>query len=360
MPPSLPIIICGAGISGLVLGQGLKKANIPFKVFERDPALNVRSQGYRVRISSIGISALKETLPDDLFSQLRACTAVAASTPDEPFRRIDALTGEKPKPYYPATQDAEPPLNADRTVLRRVLVKAIEQFVSYGKEFLRCEVLSDDTVKVHFSDGTEVLGSLLVGADGTKSRVRKQLLSNNEFIDTEGRWFYGETELSTKVEERFNKHADHYSIIQNTSKGRVLTCLLEPVRFKENEFRKELPADYIYWVLGGCKDIFDMDDEVLLRLSPEEAATETMRMTKNWDPSFHILFSAQSTGQTSILALESSKPDIEVWETQKSVTLLGDSIHAMSPTAGVGSVTALRSAAALTKAVVEGGVMLRV
>jgi len=354
MSQTLPIIICGAGISGLVLGQGLLKADIPFKIFERDPALNVRSQGYRVRINNAGISALKETLPDELFRQLRACSAIPASTVDEPYHQIDALTGEKVKPH-PATLDPEP-LNADRTVLRRVLIKGLKKFVSYGKEFSRYESDSGDEVKVYFSDGSEILGSLLVGADGTKSRIRKQLLPNNRFIDTEGRWFYGKTELTTEVEQNFNKHADFYSIIQDPSKGRVLTCLLEPVRFKENEFRKELPADYIYWVLGGCKDIFDMDDEKLLKLSPEEAAAETLRMTKHWDPSFHILFSAQTTSQSSILALESSKPDIEVWETKKFVTLLGDSIHAMSPTAGVGSVTAVRSAAALSKAIAEGGV----
>lgn len=356
MSLSLPIIICGAGISGLVLGQGLKKANISFKIFERDPALNVRSQGYRVRINSVGIDALEETLPRELFEQLQACSAIAASTPNEPWRKIDALTGEKVE-LPPATQDHEP-LNADRTVLRRVLIQGLEGLVSFGKEFSSYQVTSEHTVKVHFSDGSEIVGSLLVGADGTKSRVRKQLLPNTTFIDTEGRWFYGKTPLTSEVQQKLNDHADFYSVIQDFSKGRVLTCLLEPVRFKDNEFRKQLPADYIYWVLGGCKDIFEMDDERLLKLSPEQCAAETVRMTKDWDASFHVLFSAQNTSQASILALESSKPDIEVWETQECVTLLGDSIHAMSPTAGVGSVTAVRSAAALAKAIRENGVGL--
>jgi 2-polyprenyl-6-methoxyphenol hydroxylase-like FAD-dependent oxidoreductase len=99
-----------------------------------------------------------------------------------------------------------------------------------------------------------------------------------------------------------------------------------------------------------------MDDEKLLKLSSGEAAAETQRMTKHWDASFHILFSAQSIGQSSVIAVDSSKPDIEAWKTQKCVTLLGDAIHAMSPTAGIGSVTAVKSAAALTKAITEGGV----
>jgi len=129
MSSPLPIIICGAGISGLALGQGLLKANIPFEIFERDSALNVRSQGYRVRINNQGTNALKEVLPDDLFKQLRACSGIPTSKPDEPYHQIDALTGEKAKPY-PLVQDPDP-LNADRTVLRRVLIKGLEEFVSY-------------------------------------------------------------------------------------------------------------------------------------------------------------------------------------------------------------------------------------
>jgi 2-polyprenyl-6-methoxyphenol hydroxylase-like FAD-dependent oxidoreductase len=353
MSPPLPIIICGAGISGLVLGQGLLKANIPFKIFERDPALNTRSQGYRVRILGPGISALEGTLPDELFKELRASSAISASTSDELYHLIDALTGEKLK-APPFDQQPEP-LNADRTVLRKILIKGLEDFVFYGKEFSRYESASNNTaVKVYFSDGSKTLGSLLVGADGARSRMKQQLLPNIKFVDTEGRWFYGKTNLTAEVEQKLNQHADFYSIIRDESKGRALTCLLEPLRFKENEFRKELPADYVYWVLGGCKDVFDLDDEKLLKLRPEEAAAETLRMTKHWDPSFHILFSAQTTSQTSILAIESSRPDIETWVTQSVVTLLGDSIHAMSPTAGVGSVTAIKSAAALIKAVTEG------
>lgn len=353
MTSSLPIIICGAGISGLALGQGLKKANVPFRIFERDPALNMRSQGYRVGINYVGIAALREILPDKLFEQLNACSAIPAITPDEAGRRIDALKGEKLESFTLPNHER---LNCDRTVLRRVLIQGLEDCVSFGKEFSKFDVLSDNTVKVHFNDGTEIVGCMLVGADGTRSRVRKQLLPSIKLIDTEGRFIYGKTPLTKEVEQKLNKHADFFCIIQQPIKGRVLTCLMEPVRFKENEFRKELPEDYIYWVLGGCKDIFDMGDDELMKLGPEECAAESIRMTKQWDESFHVIFDAQTTNKTSILALESSKEDIEAWETQDCVTFLGDSIHTMSPTAGVGTVTAVRSAAALTRAIREDGV----
>jgi 2-polyprenyl-6-methoxyphenol hydroxylase-like FAD-dependent oxidoreductase len=54
MPATKPIIICGTGIGGLALAQGLLKASTPFQVYECEPAHNVRSQGHRVRVNETG------------------------------------------------------------------------------------------------------------------------------------------------------------------------------------------------------------------------------------------------------------------------------------------------------------------
>jgi protoporphyrinogen oxidase len=72
----LPVLIIGAGISGLTLGQGLLKASIPFRIFERDPSINQRTQGYRVRINSVGIDALSSTLSPSLLDRLKESCAI--------------------------------------------------------------------------------------------------------------------------------------------------------------------------------------------------------------------------------------------------------------------------------------------
>lgn len=90
MSGAAPILIIGTGISGLTLAQGLRNANIPFRLFERDPSFNVRAQGYRIRIDGTATKALEDTLPPDLFAQVNITCA--------PFltggARLDALDAQ--------------------------------------------------------------------------------------------------------------------------------------------------------------------------------------------------------------------------------------------------------------------------
>jgi 2-polyprenyl-6-methoxyphenol hydroxylase-like FAD-dependent oxidoreductase len=68
-PPVLPVIIIGAGISGLLLAQQLRKSNIPFEIFERDSDFLTRGLGWGLTLHW-SLPALKELLPDELFAQL--------------------------------------------------------------------------------------------------------------------------------------------------------------------------------------------------------------------------------------------------------------------------------------------------
>lgn len=361
-----PILICGAGISGLAFAQGLLRHSIPFRIFERDPALNVRSQGYRVRIHSAGIDALRQVLSPALFARLEASCAQTTGKGPGPPVALDALTAKQVEfGFGPAAvgrrvdvSEGTVPLNADRSVLRSVLMRGLEGFVEFGREFEAYEIVPGG-VEVRFVDGGVVEGSLLVGADGTKSRIRKQLLPDHRLVDTEGRWFYGKTTLTPELLEGLNANSvKGLLLVRDTTKEVPLSLLFEPVKFKDNEFRGDLPEDYVYWVLGSRKDWFEMNDAQLLKLTPEEAAAETQKLTAHWDPSIRILFAMQDVSKTSILRIDSARPELPVWKTQASVTLIGDSIHAMSPTAGVGAVTALRSAASLAKIIGEDGISI--
>ena len=261
------------------------------------------------------------------------------------------------------------PLNADRIVLRSTLIRGLEGYVEFGKEFSRYEI-TPSGVTIHFNDGSEAHGSLLVGADGASSRVRKQFVPHLRFLDTEGRFFYGKSTLTPELEGMLNqKCLNGMTVIQDRSHDRPpLSLLLEPIRFKDNEFRKDLPNDYIYWVLLAHKGVQNnnnnenskddddgMTDTQLLSLPNTDAAALATKLTSHWHPSLRPLFHHQDSAQTSLIRIISAHPDLAAWEPSNRVTLVGDAAHAISPTAGVGATMALRDASVLMEVLKEDG-----
>jgi len=82
------IVIIGAGLAGLGLAQGLKRHGINFSIYERDPSVDYRAQGYRIKIFPDTIGHLKQILSPELWEEFEnscAETVMGEST-------INALT----------------------------------------------------------------------------------------------------------------------------------------------------------------------------------------------------------------------------------------------------------------------------
>src|SRR5215467_6422251 len=177
----LHVLIVGGGIGGLALAQGLKREGISVAVYERDRSLTSRLQGYRVHISPGGSRALHECLPPHLFDSFdRTC--------GKPGRAIHFMT-EQMKPLL--SIEAAMVKNDDaiarhrsvsRITLRQVLLAELDD-VHLGKTFVRYAERGGKVV-AHFEDGTCAEGDILVAADGSGSRVRRQFLPDASLIDT--------------------------------------------------------------------------------------------------------------------------------------------------------------------------------
>lgn len=116
------------------------------------------------------------------------------------------------------------------------------------------------------------------------------------------------------------------------------------------------PPDYIYWVLNGAKSTIGIPDSEFLSLDAAGAAQLVQTLTKAWVPELRAVFEHHTPGNTAAQAVTSGDPVVPEYDGQGRITLLGDAIHSMAPSAGAGASSALQDAQWLAKAITEGGV----
>ncbi|KAG0221221.1 hypothetical protein BGX31_010071 [Mortierella sp. GBA43] len=161
------VMIVGAGLSGLMLGILLDRANIPYHIYER--ASRVRPLG-----SAIGLNA--DVLP--VFEQLGLIDDINRIT--LPCRHMDFFDGNLNKIGRIDMAHQKEVTGYDLRIFARprlynlLLQQIPENRISYGKKVLGMEE-KNDRVIIHCSDSSTYEGDLLVGSDGAYSGVRQSL-----------------------------------------------------------------------------------------------------------------------------------------------------------------------------------------
>ncbi|KAM7198381.1 putative FAD-dependent monooxygenase [Naviculisporaceae sp. PSN 640] len=146
------VIIIGAGISGLLLAQYLRKNSIPFVIFERDTDFHTRGVGWGLTLHW-SLPDFRALLPSDLVDRL----------PETYVDRDAVARGEVSTfPFYDLATERP----------RNLLAEGVE--IQWGKSYKGYEISVDDArdqvVTVNLDDGTSGSGSLLMGCDGGRSR----------------------------------------------------------------------------------------------------------------------------------------------------------------------------------------------
>lgn len=208
------VLIIAGGISGLCMAHRLKKYRISFHIYEKDSANDYRAQGYCIRIAGVGSDALQYLLDDDTMSLFELTRAEMKLGP---MSAVDAVTGEEiksdagPRGGPDLRSDSNPPVfeqrsmphTVDRTVFREVLLRGLKDHISYNHAFANY-ASKDGGIIATYSNGKVVEGSLLVGADGARSAVKRKYLPCHGVVDTEGRMIYGKTHLTPDVTSAVN------------------------------------------------------------------------------------------------------------------------------------------------------------
>lgn len=349
------VIIIGAGTGGLCLAHGLKRHGINVAVYERDRTRADGLQGYRVGINAHGVASLKACLPPDLFATF---LATCARTPGH----FNILTEQMTELLCVPLDDEEMSggKSVSRMTLRQVLLTGLEEQVHFDKTFTAYEQHADGSVTAHFADGTHATGDLLIGADGARSKVRRQLLPDARVEST------GIVSIAAKVPMSEASRAllppkvlDGITLI-NAPKG--FGAIVHVMEFpwsangpkegigsSDAELLARWPGllfdntrDYLMWGVWGALRNLPANPKSLGQPALLALATE---ITDGWHPNLRALIRASDPATAFSLDIRTSVP-VDAWDTT-NVTVLGDAVHLMTPGRGVGANTALRDAALL-------------
>ncbi|QBD77153.1 FAD-dependent monooxygenase [Ktedonosporobacter rubrisoli] len=353
------VIIIGGGIGGLCLAQKLKQAGVSVSVYERDQSRTSRLQGYRIHINPSGSRALHESLPPRLYEIFLATCGKSGQGFNFLSEQLKELLFIGPDdPGFISEEDpVESHKSVSRFTLRQILLAGLEERVHFNKQFTHYEETSDGKFAVFFEDGTSTICDVLVGADGSNSRVRKQFLPQARRIDTGICAIQGKTLLTDDIRHLLpqrlfvgpasvigpNGYSMFIAVQEFQHKPGEIEEIGEVIKVHPNLLLSDT-SDFIGWgfiarqvKLPTQKDLKTMDGEDLKQV--------VLKMATAWHPLLQQLIREADPSTVLFTPIQTSLP-IEHWQT-KLVTLLGDAIHSMTPARGIGANTALRDSALL-------------
>jgi 2-polyprenyl-6-methoxyphenol hydroxylase-like FAD-dependent oxidoreductase len=363
----LHVLIVGGGIGGLCLAQGLKKAGVSVAVYERDRTPDSRVQGYRINISPTGSTALHDCLPQALWE-------VLVATAGEPGRGIAYSTGAM-RELAIVGQD-EPPVDpadpatgrhaVSRITLRTLLRAGLDDVVHFDKEFVGYGRTSEGKVIATFADGSTAIGDVLVGADGSRSRVRAQLLPDAERIELPAIGIGGKLMLTDKTTAWlprrlvtgmnvfwprrdflftavFRRRQDPAAVVAQVGDKLRQTGIDPEVLLAEGR-----DSDYILWAYVAHRDTFPASFTSLDGAAIQE---HLVGRTPGWHPDLRRLMADSGPANLQSFEFTAAAP-VKLWAST-NVTVLGDAIHHMPPVGGLGGNAALYDASHLCRSLVS-------
>jgi 2-polyprenyl-6-methoxyphenol hydroxylase-like FAD-dependent oxidoreductase len=333
----MKVIVIGGGIGGLALAQGLRLAGVEVSVHERDAGPGSRWEGYRLHINPVGARALHGCLPPAVWADV-----IATSGPGGDFgfltEQLDELVVVEESIMYPAAADpVESHYAADRATLRRVLESGLDDVVRYGAEFVGYDRRPDGKIEATFADGRTAVGDVLVGADGTSSRVRRQYLPQATAVDA------GAVSVASKIWLTDETRA---ALPARLCTGMNVVTVDAPFFLFTSVFEPPAPGGrpYLLCALVARPEVLPPD---LVELDADALRVAVDVLLAGCHPQLRRALADSDPESRSAIAFRATPPQAP-WESGP-VTVLGDAIHTMPPVGGLGGNTALRDAHLLTR-----------
>lgn len=309
------VIIVGGGIGGLCAAIALQQAGFGVKVYEK--AKKFGEVGAGITLWSNALKVARALGFADAIIAAGSKVARSQILVNDGQALVDAGMGEMEALF------GEPVIAIHRADLHEILVKALApNTLSLHTSGARFEQ-NDKQVTVQFDDGQKDSASLLIGADGIHSTIRKQI-----FPDVALR-YSGYTAWRGVVE------TENEAALGLTSETWGRGARFGIVRIDRKR---------VYWFATHNQPAGE-------KVTAEQRKAKLQGIFKGWhSPIDHLL---QSTPAEVILQNDIfDVAPLPSWSKGR-VTLLGDAAHPTTPNMGQGACMAMESAFALTRAIRE-------
>ena len=324
MPENLKkVIIVGGGIAGCVLALALDKIGMKSEIFEARK-ISDDDVGLFHYLSSNAMNVYKVLGLYDKFKDLgHVCNGVIHYRDNgKQLARIDEKNSLED---YGANSIMIKREFLTKILRDEVLSKQIP--IHFGKKIIDITNIGKSNVTAHFEDGINAEGNLLVGCDGIHSKTRSIILPNSpkpyytKMVVTGG---YSKTKISDK---------ELNIIHSNYGKKGFLAYFVMP------------DSDDVWWWNGISH--------------PEEETRESMEKFSNekWQQTMIEMYDEDSLVIQNIIKSHeinflkypiSDMLSVDTWYKQ-NVCLIGDAVHATSPTNGQGAAMASEDGLMLAK-----------
>lgn len=320
-----PVTIVGAGLGGLTLARVLHLHDIPVTVYDAEASAQTRTQGGQLDLHEHnGQLAIHIAGLDDEYRSILNQGGAAQRVSD----RHGVILGDVPDDGSMAKPEA---LRGD---IRRILLDSLPQgTVQWGKKLLTATAIENGVHELTFTDGSTRRTELLVGADGTWSKVRP-------LVSAEQPTYAGMSYLDTYLHDVDNRHPASAAAV-----GSGALYALEPGEgFLAH--REAGNVIHTYVILSRPLEWFDRIDFAAADATRALIAAEF----RNWAPELTALIADSDTAP--ILRSIHQLPDRHWWARVAGVTLIGDAAHVTVP-GGEGANIAMLDGAELAQAIAE-------
>ena len=311
-------IIAGAGIGGLATALALQNAGLSYRIYERDPTFESRRQGYSLTIQENGFRALEDLGVGEIVQEKGADSMISGTST---YNSAGELILSKVK------RSAERFHNfaVARQYLRACLLNALKSdTIQWNKDIIRYDSAPNDSkqVRVHFADGSSAVGRALIGCDGVRSAIRRQMLGDH--LNYLGVWAIN----------GIAPHGKNPCIVNQT---------VQMLDGRSRLFIKPYSMDQSMWQLTFPMRVDEViGDSMALLNRAKEAIRE-------WHEPITRLIHDTAVEDIRAGPIFDREPLEAIEKDVACVTMLGDAVHPMSPFKGQGANQALMDAVSVVE-----------